>query len=66
MNAVCDFLLDLFNKEDLSPSSIEGYRSAINSVWGVVGRSLVESFHVSQLTRFFRAERPRSQVNFPK
>ena len=66
VNTVCDFLLDLFDKEDLSPSSIEGYRSTINSVWGVVGRSLVESFDVSQLIRSFQAERLRSQVNFPR
>ena len=31
-----------------------------------MGCSLVESFHVSQLIRSFQAERPRSQVNFPR
>ncbi len=65
MNQVCDFLLFLFEEENLSPSTIEGYRSAINSVWGANGRSLL-GFHVEHLLKSFRMDRPRSLVVFPK
>ena len=63
---VCDYLLSLFRDEKLAPVTIEGYRSAINSVWNVRGRSLAGSFHVEQLLKSFRAERPRSLRKFPR
>ncbi len=66
VSSACDFLLHLFEHENLAPSSIDGYRSAINSVWHTAGRSLTESYHVTQLLRSFRADRPRSTVVFPK
>ncbi len=66
MSSACDFLLHLFEHESLAPSSIESYRSAINSVWQTSGRSLTGSYHVTQLLRSFRADRPRSAVVFPK
>ena len=66
MSEACDFFLFLFEHERLSPSSIEGYRSATHSVWGASGRSLADSFHATQLLRSFRAERPRSAVVFPR
>ncbi len=66
MSRACDFLLHLFEHENLAPSSIEGYRSAINSVWKASGRSMTDSFHTTQLLRSFRADRPRSTVVFPK
>ncbi len=66
MTEVCDFFLHLFQDETLAPSSIDGYRSAIHSVWGAVGRSLTDSYHVSRLLRSFRVERPRSCFTFPR
>ena len=66
VSRVCDFFLFLLEHERLSPSSIEGYRSAINSVWGASGRSLGHSFHVTRLLKSFRVDRPRSAVSFPR
>lgn len=63
---VCDFFLYLFKEEKLSPVTIEGYRSAINSVWLIDGRSLSSTYHVEQLLKSFKADRPRSIVRFPK
>jgi len=66
VSCVCDFFLHLFEDENLSPITIEGYRSAINSVWRAAGRTLNDSFHVEQLLKSFRKDRPRSIVVFPK
>ncbi len=63
---LADFLLHLFDSKGLSPSAIAGYRSAINSVWRVIGRSSTESFHLTQLIKSFKADRPRSRVVHPK
>ena len=54
-----------FKVKQLGPSTIEGYRSAINSVWHASGRSLA-GYHIDQLLKSFRAERPRSVITFPK
>jgi integrase len=66
VSLVADFLLFLFNEKKLSPSTINGYRTAINSVWNVGGRTLTGSFHVDQLLKSFKLERPRSVVTVPK
>jgi hypothetical protein len=63
---VCDFFLHLFDAEKLAPVTIDGYRSAINSVWSIDGQSLLNSVHVEQLLNSFKAETsfcsPGSQV----
>lgn len=66
VTAVADFLLYLFNEKRLGPSAIEGYRSAINSVWRLEGRTLQDSYPLISLLKSFKAERPRSVVTFPK
>jgi len=63
---LADFLMHLFRDKRLSPSAIAGYRSAINSVWRVLGRTSTESYHLTQLMKSFKAERPRSLVVLPK
>ena len=63
---LAEFLLHLFQVKKLSPSAIAGYRSAINSVWRVSGRTATESYHLTQLMKSFKAERPRSLVVHPK
>ena len=63
---LAEFLLHLFQDKSLSPSSISGYRSAINSVWRVLGRSSTESYHLTQLLKSFKVDRPRSLVVHPK
>jgi integrase len=63
---VADFFLHLFEVEKRSPVTIEGYRSAINTAWNAMGRSLLDSFHLGQLLKNFKAERPRSVHRVPK
>lgn len=63
---MCDYFLHLFEGQKLSPVTIDGYKSAINSVWSVDGRSLNSSVHVEQLLKSFRVERPRTVHRLPK
>jgi hypothetical protein len=63
---VADFLLYLFNEKKLGPSAIEGYRTAINSMWRLTGRTLEDHFAITSLLKTFRAERPRTVHTFPK
>ena len=65
VSRVCDFSLFLFVHDRLLFLSIEGYRSAINSVWGAAGRSLEESCHVTRLLKSFRVDRPCSSITSP-
>ena len=46
--------------------TIEGFRSAINSVWITVDRTLAENFYIQKLIKSFRIERPRSMIVYPK
>ena len=64
VSRVCYFFLFLFEHERLSPPSIEGYWSAINSVCGASGHSLGDSFHVTRLFKSFRVDRPHSAISF--
>src|SRR5207253_9530938 len=60
------FLLTLFN-DGLSVSSIQGYRSAINSVLKVSGQyDVVSNFRLLNLIRNFGLERPLTRSFFPK
>lgn len=47
-------------------STIEGFRTAINSVWNSAGRSLSDDMFIQNLFRSFRIERPLPLVKFPK
>ena len=62
---VCDFFNMLFS-EGLAPVTIEGYRSAIDSVWAIQGRSLAGNHPVVQLIASFKRERPRSVRTLPR
>ena len=56
----------MFAERDRGPSALEGYRSAINSVWTFNGRSLNGCPEIQSLLKTFRAERPRTVHHFPK
>ena len=62
---MCDFFNLLFS-EGLAPVTIEGYRSAIDSVWSVQGRSLAGNHMVVQLIASFKRERPRPVRTLPR
>ena len=62
VSSIADFLLHLFQEENLSSSTLKGYRSAINSVLVVQGRTLADNHHMEQLLKSFDLERPRSVV----
>lgn len=66
MNIVADFLLFLFEVRELSCSSINGYRAAINSVWTVLDRNISADVVVSRLLSAFKIKRPRPLVTVPQ
>lgn len=66
MSVLADFFQAQFDRKKLSPSSIEGYRSAINSVWSLDGRKVQDSYAMVSLLKSFKAERPRSVHTYPK
>ncbi len=56
----------MFRDEGRGPSAIQGFRSAINSVWVYNKRSLNTSYEITSLLKSFSAERPRTVNTFPK
>jgi hypothetical protein len=58
ITVVADFLWFLFTDKRLGSSAIDGYRSAINSVWKLIGRSLESDAMVKNLLKYFRVQRP--------
>ena len=53
--------------ESLAPVTIEGYRSAIDSVWlPASGRTLADAPAIRELIAHFRLERPRSVHQIPR
>jgi hypothetical protein len=63
---VADFLLHLFTKKRLATKTIKGYRTSINSVWSIDGRSTSDSAQINVLMKSFEAERPKSLIVFPQ
>ena len=63
---VADFFLHLFDVENRAPVTIEGYRTAINTVWNPMGRTLNGCVTLDRLFRSFKLERPRSVHTFPR
>ena len=61
-----DFFLYLFQDEDRAPVTIEGYRTAINTVWNPMGRTLNGCVTINRLFRSFKLERPRAVHAFPR
>ncbi len=66
VSQVADFLLHMFEEENRGPSALQGFRSAINSVWAYQGRSLNNSYEITCLLKSFSVERPRTINKFPK
>ena len=63
---VADFFVHLFN-DGLAPVTIEGYRSAIDSVWlPTSGRTMAGDDNIRQLIANFKMERPRAVIHVPK
>ena len=60
VDQVCDLFHHLFS-EGKAPVTIGGYRSAINSVWELKGRSLVSNHMVVPFSNSFKLERPCSR-----
>jgi hypothetical protein len=63
---VADFLLHLFTKKRLATKTIKGYRTSINSVWSIDGRTTSDSAQINVLMKSFEAERPKSMIVFPQ
>ena len=63
---VADFFLHLFDVEKRAPVTIEGYRTAINTVWNPMGKTLNGSITIDRLFRSFKLERPRAVHTFPR
>ena len=63
---VADFFIHLFH-EGKAPVTIEGYRSAIDSVWlPSSGRTLQGNIVIRELIANFKVERPRAVNTVPK
>ena len=63
---VADFFVHLFN-DGMAPVTIEGYRSAIDSVWlPTSGRTMAGDDSIRQLIANFKLERPRAVNHVPK
>ena len=63
---VADFFLHLFDVEERAPVTIEGYRTAINTVWIPRGRTLNGCVTIDRLFKSFKLERPRAVHAFPR
>ena len=64
---VAEFMNHLFVDLELAPVTIEGYRSAIDSVWlPFSGRTLAGNNFIIQLIANFKSERPRPVNRIPK